>query len=218
VPLTTLIADTRKAVADDAGHAQAVFSAHGTLVGVTEVDIRTGTHTFKADEPPALGGADMAANPVQYALASLGSCQAITYRFWAEQLGISFDSLTVRAEGDLDIRGFLGFDYTVRPGLSAVRVQVPVSGPESAGRYQELAPAVGEHCPVLDLFRNPVPVSRTLLSASGSLSVPGRYHTRPCLASSRMADQRVHPPIVVSWRPPRPLRTTHASAPGGMPG
>ena len=108
--LSTLIADTRKAVADDAANAQAVFAAQGTLVGVTEVDIRTGAHTFKVDEPPALGGADVAANPVQYALASLGSCQAITYRFWAEQLGIAFDSLTVRVEGDLDIRGFFGFD------------------------------------------------------------------------------------------------------------
>ena len=160
--LTTLIADTRKAVADDGANAQAVFSAQGTLAGVTEVDIRTGAHTFKVDEPPALGGADVAANPVQYALASLGSCQAITYRFWAEQLGISFDSLTVRVEGDLDVRGFFGFDDTVRPGCSAGRVEVTVTGPESAGRYQELAAAVDEHCPVLDLFKNPVPVTRTV--------------------------------------------------------
>ncbi len=160
--LTTLIADTRKAVADDAANAQAVFAAQGTLVGITEVDVRTGAHTFKVDEPPALGGADVAANPVQYALASLGSCQAITYRFWAEQLGIAFDSLAVRVEGDLDIRGFFGFDDDVRPGLSAVRVEVTVTGPESPARYQELAAAVDEHCPVLDLFKNPVPVTRTL--------------------------------------------------------
>ena len=160
--LTTLIADTRKAVADDPANAQAVFAAQGTLVGVTEVDIRTGAHTFKVDEPPALGGANVAANPVQFALASLGSCQAITYRFWAEQLGIAFDSLSVRVEGDVDIRGFFGFDDAVRPGFSAIRVEVAVNGPESPGRYQELAAAVDAHCPVLDLFKNPVPVTRAL--------------------------------------------------------
>src|SRR6202034_293305 len=110
--------------------------------GVTEVDIRTGAPPFKVDEPPALGGADVAANPVQYALASLGSCQAITYRFWAAQLGISFDKLAVRVKGDLDIRGFFGFDDTVRPGFTAVRVEVTVTGPESAERYAELANAV----------------------------------------------------------------------------
>jgi len=168
MPLSTLIADTRKAVDDDAANAQAVFSAQGTLVGITKVDVLTGAHTFKVDEPPALGGADVAANPVQYALASLGSCQAITYRFWAEQLGISFDSLSVRLEGDLDIRGFFGFDDTVRPGFSAIRVEVTVTGPESDKRYQELAAAVDAHCPVLDLFTNPVPVTRTLRGKEAS--------------------------------------------------
>src|ERR1700733_5036267 len=162
--LATLIEDTRKAFADDSSNAQGVFSARGTLVGITEVDVRTGAHSFTVDEPSALGGADVAANPVQDALASLGSCQAITYRFWAEQLGIAFDSLAVRVEGDLDIRGFLGFDEGVRPGLSAVRVEVTVTGPESPGRYEELAAAVDQHCPVLDLFANPVPVTRTLAS------------------------------------------------------
>src|SRR6202041_3503074 len=143
--LDSLITDTRKAITDDAAAAQAAFTAHGTLVGVTEVDISTGAHTFKVDEPPALGGADVAANPVQYALASLGSCQAITYQFWAEQLGIGFDTLSVRVEGDLDIRGFFGFDDSVRPGFSAVRLEVTVTGPESPERYQELAAAVDQH-------------------------------------------------------------------------
>ena len=34
--------------------------------------------------------------------------------------------------------------------------------PETAQRYQELAAVVDKHCPVLDLFRNPVPVDRTI--------------------------------------------------------
>jgi uncharacterized OsmC-like protein len=160
--LGAVIADTRKAVAEDPAAALVLFSTDGTLTGITEVDVRTGSHTFTVDEPPALGGGGIAPNPVEYALASLGSCQAITYRFWAEQLGVSLDTLTVRVEGDLDIRGLFGFDDDVRPGFTAVRVAVSVTGPETAQRYQELAAAVDEHCPVLDLFRNPVPVDRTI--------------------------------------------------------
>jgi uncharacterized OsmC-like protein len=163
--LDTLIADTRRAITEDPAKAQAAFAAEGTLVGVTEVDIRTGAHTFKVDEPPALGGVDIAANPVQYALASLGSCQAITYRIWAEHLGVELDSVTVRVEGDLDLRGFFGTDDSVRPGFTAVRVEVAVTGPETPERYAELAAAVDEHCPVLDLFRNPVPVTRGIVTA-----------------------------------------------------
>ena len=160
--LSTVIADTRKAVTDDPAAAQALFSTHSTLTGVTEVVVRAAPHAFTVDEPPALGGEGSAPNPVEYALASLGSCQAITYRFWAEHLGIPFDKLTVTVEGDLDIRGFFGVDDSVRPGYSAVRVRVGITGPETPERYQQLAAAVDEHCPVLDLFRNLVPVDRTI--------------------------------------------------------
>ena len=160
--LSTVIADTRQAVTDNPTAAQALFSTQGTLTGVTEVDVRTATHSFTVDEPPALGGGGTAPNPVEYALASLGSCQAITYRFWAEHLGISIDTLTVTVEGDLDIRRFFGFDDSVRAGFSAVRVHVGITGPEAPERYEQLAAAVDEHCPVLDLFRNPVPVDRTI--------------------------------------------------------
>ena len=160
--LSTVIADTRKAVTDDPAAAQVLFSTHGTLTGVTEVAVRTAAHAFTVDEPRTLGGGGSAPNPVEYALASLGSCQAITYRFWADQLGIPFDTLSVRLEGDLDIRGFFGFDDAIRAGFTAVRVEVTVTGPESPERYAELAAAVDEHCPVLDLFKNPVPVTRTI--------------------------------------------------------
>jgi uncharacterized OsmC-like protein len=162
VTLSTVIEGTRVAVTENPAAAQVLFSTQGELTGVTEVEVRTPTHSFTVDEPPALGGGGTAPNPVEFALASLGSCQAITYRFWAEHLGVAFDKLTVTVEGDLDIRRFLGFDESVRPGFSAVRVQVGITGPESPERYQQLAAAVDEHCPVLDLFRNPVPVDRTV--------------------------------------------------------
>ena len=158
----TLIAKTRQTLANDVARAHVVLSAQGTLVGVTEVDIRTGAHSFKADEPRSLGGGGVAANPMQYALASLGSCQAITYRIWAAHLGVTLDSVTVRVEGDLDLRSCYGVDDGARPGFTAIRVDVTVAGPESEERYADLAAAVDAHCPALDLFQNPVPVSRAL--------------------------------------------------------
>jgi putative redox protein len=68
----------------------------------------------------------------------------------------------VRVEGDLGLRGFFGVDDEVRAGFTAIRVEVTVAGPESEERYAGLAAAVDAHCPVLDLFQNPVPVSRAL--------------------------------------------------------
>jgi uncharacterized OsmC-like protein len=161
--LTEVIEATNAAVAADPKQAQAVFRANHDLVGITEVTALVGSgHQFTIDEPESLGGGNAAANPVEYALAALGSCQAITYRFWAEHLGITLDAVHVDVEGDLDVRGFFGIDDAVRPGFGAVRLQVRVSGPESAERYRELAEAVDTHCPVLDLFRHPVHVQREL--------------------------------------------------------
>jgi uncharacterized OsmC-like protein len=132
------------------------------LVGVTEVDVRAGAHHVTVDEPPAYGGGGAGPNPVQLALASLASCQAITYRFWAARLGIALDDVRVRVEGDLDVRAFLGFPLAGRPVPGEVRCLVTVTGPEEAARYEELARAVDEHCPVLDLFASPVNVRREL--------------------------------------------------------
>ena len=157
--LTAVIEGTRGAVAANPANAQALIRARHELVGTTEVVVRTGSgHEFRVDEPTSLGGGIAAANPVEYALASLGSCQAITYQFWAAHLGVQLDRVEVDVEGDLDVRGFFGIDPTVRPGYSAVRIAVRLSGPESPERYQELQRAVDEHCPVLDLFANRVPV------------------------------------------------------------
>src|SRR3984957_9701978 len=163
--LKTLIDDNRTAVEADPAQAAPAFSVTGQLVGTTEVAIRARGHQLTVDEPPVLGGADLGANPVEHALISLASCQAITYRFWAAKLGIELDGLEVTAEGDLDVRGFFGFDDSVRCGLTAVRLRITPLGPEPAERYQQLADAVDAHCPVLDLFRNATPVERTIAIA-----------------------------------------------------
>lgn len=161
MPTLKLVLDgLSEAIAADETVAAASFDAQATLVGVTEVDVTTGHHSFKVDEPEALGGTDLAANPVQLVLASLGACQAITYQVWAAKLGIVIDGVEARVEGDIDLRGFFGLDTTIRPGFTRIRLFVTLRGPESPERYAQLVDAVNTHCPVLDIVANPVPVER----------------------------------------------------------
>ncbi|WP_020494672.1 OsmC family protein [Sciscionella marina] len=162
--LTEVIDATKEAVTRDAGAAAAHFSVtHELRAGTrTAVDVRARGHAFGVDEPATLGGTDSAANPVEYALAALGSCQVITYQFWAAKLGIPIDSITVTVDGDIDLHGFFGFTDSTRPGFSDIQVRVELNGPAEAQRYEELRRQVDEHCPVLDLTRNPTPVTTTL--------------------------------------------------------
>lgn len=146
----------------DASAGRVVVRTTGHLTGPVETTLRSGKHTVVVDEPGALAGEDAAPGPVDFAVIALASCQAVTYRFWAEKLGIQLDDLDVTVAADIDLRGFFGVDDAVRPGFSNVKVQVTPKGPESAERYQELADAANAHCPVLDLFSNATPVEHAV--------------------------------------------------------
>ena len=140
------------------------YTVTGEGQGSVASRITAGKQVFFVDEPGALAGDDIAASPVEYALGALISCQIVVYRLYAQNLGIRVDSISATAEGDLDARGLFGIDDSVRPGFSAVRLDVRVTGPESDERYAQLHAAVDAHCPVLDLFANPTPVTVTLVA------------------------------------------------------
>jgi putative redox protein len=162
VALAEMIDQTRAALTAEPSAGKVTFRATSALVGVTEVDNAVRSHRFKADEPESLGGADLAANPVEYVLSALGACHAISYRVWSEALGIPFDDVKVHVAGDLDVRGFFGVDDTVRPGCDEIRVEATITGPEPAERYAELHAAVEAHCPVQDMLTGSVLVKAEL--------------------------------------------------------
>ncbi len=160
--LSAIVDVTRQAVERSTANARVVFRAAATPDGAVGSTVRARQHTVAVDEPPTLGGADAAINPVETYLAALLSCQVVTYRFYADRGGLTLDELDLSAEGDLDVRGFFGLDDGIRPGFTAIRVRVRIVGPDSAERYRELTDAVDRHCPVLDLTVNPTPVVTTL--------------------------------------------------------
>lgn len=141
---------------------QVTVPARCVLVGPTAVEVRLGGRVIAVDQPHALGGQGTAATPEQYALAALGACEAITFRYWADRLAIPFDELRVDVRGEIDLRASLGMSEGARPGYRSVGMTVRVTGPEPAAHYAELLRAVDDHAPVLDVFRNAVRVETSL--------------------------------------------------------
>lgn len=160
--LKTTLDNVADAVTLNPSAAAAVLRATSELVGPFAVDVSTGDHCFRVDEPALLGGEGSGPNPVEHAIGALGACWAITWRLWSVRLGVAFEHLNVRAEGDLDVRGMFGLDHDVRPGPRRIRLHVTVSGPEPIDRYEALADRVDAHCPLLDLFTHGTTIERAI--------------------------------------------------------
>jgi uncharacterized OsmC-like protein len=149
-------------IAADPAAAQLTYTVSGRGVGSVATEIRAGKHRFLVDEPGALAGDDIAPSPVEYALGALISCQVVVYRLYAQALDLTIDEIEITAEGDLDVRKLFGIDESGRAGFHDVRLRVSISGPDTEEQYENLRQVVDDHCPVLDLFANPVPVSGAL--------------------------------------------------------
>jgi uncharacterized OsmC-like protein len=111
-----------------------------------------------ADEPPVLLGTDRGPNPVEYVLAGLAGCLTTSLVYHAAARGIRIDRVETRLEGDLDLRGFLGMDDTVRNGYEKVRVTFRVKGDATDEQLEELCRVAQQRSPVFDIVSNPVPV------------------------------------------------------------
>jgi len=120
------------------------------------------TIELAGDEPPVLLGTDTAANAVEVILHALGSCLAVGFAYNAAAQGIQIEELRFRSEGDLDLHGFLGLSEKVRPGFENIRFTVSVKANAPREKLNELCAYVQRTSPVLDIIRNPVPVTVTL--------------------------------------------------------
>jgi uncharacterized OsmC-like protein len=78
----------------------------------------------ESGEPEVLLGRDGAPNPVEWLQHALAACITTTIVYHAAARGIAIDSIESRLDGEIDLRGFLGLDDSVRPGYSALRVRL----------------------------------------------------------------------------------------------
>jgi uncharacterized OsmC-like protein len=118
----------------------------------------------EGDEPPVLLGDNAGANAVEAVLHALASCLAVGFIYSAAAQGINVESLSFDLEGDLDLHAFLGLSDKVRPGYEGIRLTYRVKSDAPREKVIALCDYVQRTSPVLDIIRNPVPVSISLAS------------------------------------------------------
>jgi putative redox protein len=160
--LKEVIVATQADLRANPDHALATFSADSRQVEGLRSETKIRQFSLTIDEPPTLGGTDAGPNPVELVLAALATCQEITYRAYATALGIPLESVSVKLEGSLDLRGFFAVKDGVRSGFNDVRGVVNLKSSASVSDLAKLKDVVDAHCPVLDILRDPVPVDLRL--------------------------------------------------------
>ena len=139
----------------DGGHSRTSIQG---FYGVGQEDATRGeAFSVDVDEPAVLLGQNAAPNAGEYLLHALAACVSGTIVYHAAARGIALDGLECAVSGDVDLRGFLGLDDSVRPGFGQVRVEVTAKGDFDDDQFDELV-SLAQFSPVRDSIANPVPV------------------------------------------------------------
>jgi uncharacterized OsmC-like protein len=140
----------------DGGHNRSIIK---DFYGVGQELQRPHAFTLEADEPPILLGSDQAPNAGEILLAALASCVTGALVYHAAARGITIEEVESRVEGDIDLRGFLGTDQSVRKGFQNIRMSFKVRADVSDEKFQELVALGPEFSPVFDSITKGVPIA-----------------------------------------------------------
>jgi uncharacterized OsmC-like protein len=110
--------------------------------------VETGRAMVEAGLHPSTGGDGTYACSGDMLLQALVACAGVTLRSVATNRGIDVEG-TLRAEGDLDVRGTLGIDREAPVGFIGIRLDFELETSASAEEVAELVAATEQYCVVL---------------------------------------------------------------------
>jgi uncharacterized OsmC-like protein len=143
------------------GHCQTQIKS---FYGATQEDTsRLKSFVLEGDEPAVLLGKDHGPNAVEAVLHALASCLSVGIVYNASAMGIHINALSFNLEGELDLHAFLGLSESIRPGYKNISITVNMDADAPGEKLEALLDYVQKTSPVLDIVRNPVPVSVKLI-------------------------------------------------------
>lgn len=117
------------------GQTRSETSVESYTIGGEEVPRR---FKIAVDEPFELLGQNTAPNPQEMLMTALNACMMVGYVAGAAVKGITLDSLEIETYGNLDLRGFLGIDGSVKPGYDSILFTVRIKGDGSEEEFQDI--------------------------------------------------------------------------------
>jgi len=141
----------------DPSSALLTLSATGSLSATSiTCSLSTGAALKTAGLHPATGGSDLTGMGLcsgDMLLEALVACAGVTLKAVATALEIEVKGGTVRAEGDLDVRGTLGVEKGVQVGFREIRLVFEVESEAGAGEIGSLLKLTERYCVVLQTIK-----------------------------------------------------------------
>ena len=123
------------------------------LEGAMSCSVDIGRALYAAEAHPGVGGPGEAACSGDLLLGALVACAQLTCQMVAANMGLAV-SVSVTAEGDLDLRGTLGTPE-VPVGFAAIRLNFAVAGVVDGDRLEKLQARTERYCVVLQTLLAP---------------------------------------------------------------
>src|SRR5689334_6562600 len=124
--------------------------------------VETGRALAVAGLHPATGGTGAELCSGDMLLEALVACAGVTLKAVATALEIPLRNGTVKAEGDLDFRGTLGFDKTAPVGFRDIRLSFEVDTDAPQDKIDQLLKLTERYCVVFQSLNNKPDLSATL--------------------------------------------------------
>ncbi|MBX3314933.1 MAG: OsmC family protein [Actinobacteria bacterium] len=126
--------------------------------------VQTGRALVEAGLHPAIGGTGMLACPGDMLLQALVGCAGVTLRTVASHLGVEVSG-SIRAEGDLDVRGALGVSHDARVGFREIRLEFDLTSDAPREHLDAFIAITERACVVYQTLAEPAALSTTLNDA-----------------------------------------------------
>jgi len=158
--LRALQAPLKALYREDAAAAIITLKADGSIdADGVACSVETGKALVEAGLHPSGGGTGLQACSGDMLSQALVACAGVTLKAVATALGIDVRAGTVRAEGDLDVRGTLGVDPEAPVGFRDIRLSFDIDADAEPETLQKLYDLTERYCVVFQTLTKGVPVA-----------------------------------------------------------